>query len=305
MILVCCHPRLKARESVAITLRYICGLKPPDIAGVLLLTEVGARKLLTRTKDKIRNRPIPFELPESDARKERLARVLQIIYLLFAEGYAANAGDQLVRQDLCEEAIRLCDLLQKTEDTATDGRVWALAALMRFQAARLPARSDATGHLVLLAEQDRRLWDQRQISEAFACLSRAIEGTQRSRYHLEAAIAACHATAADYEHTDWPRILSFYDDLALLAPSPVVALNRAVAVMMIDGPEVALEQLRPLEADRKLNHYPLLTSVLADFHRRAGHINQAEDYYRHALELTKNLPLKRFLSDQLNSLSIA
>ncbi len=305
MIFVCCHPRLNAKQSVAITLRYICGLGPSEIAGALLLSDVALRKLITRTKAKIRERPIPFDLPGSNERSSRLDRVLQIIYLLFGEGYAANSGDQLVRHDLCREAIRLLELLQKTDEAGSDGRVWALAALMHFQIARLPARIDDTGQPILLADQDRRIWDQMEISHGFACLEHSTKSDRRSRYHLEAAIAACHAASPSFETTEWRQILTFYDDLINLTPSPIVALNRSVAVMMIDGPGAAIELLEDIKDDRKLKHYPLFSAVLADFYRRADNPAAADQYYQHAIAQTSNVPLQRFLADQRNSLSIA
>ena len=303
MILVCCHPRLTARESIAITLRLICGLGTQDIAGALLIGDDAARKLLYRTKDKIRRRRFPFELPEPDEQAARLNRVLQIIYLLFNEGYAARTGDDLTRNDLCAEAQRLADLLLRSQ-MAEKGSVWALAALMAFQASRLPARVDGEGRLLRLQEQDRSRWDRRQIALGFDLLVQSMSSSERSRYHLEAAIAACHAAAETYDDTDWPRIRGFYDDLMALVPSPVVELNRSVAVMMTDGPAAGLTVLQTLEDAPALKDSYLLPALQGDFEARAGRPDLAERHYQDALDKSENSPVRAFLADQISACSI-
>jgi RNA polymerase sigma-70 factor (ECF subfamily) len=303
MILVCCHPRLTARESIAITLRLICGLGTQDIAGALLIGDDAARKLLYRTKDKIRRRRFPFELPEPDEQAARLNRVLQIIYLQFNEGYAARTGDDLTRNDLCAEAQRLADLLLRSQ-MAEKGSVWALAALMAFQASRLPARVDGEGRLLRLQEQDRPRWDRRQIALGFDLLDQSMSSSERSRYHLEAAIAACHAAAETYDDTDWPRIRGFYDDLMALVPSPVVELNRSVAVMMTDGPAAGLTVLQTLEDAPALKDSYLLPALQGDFEARAGRPDLAERHYRDALDKSENSPVRAFLADQISACSI-
>jgi len=303
MVLVCCHPRLTARESIAITLRLICGLGTHDVAGALLIGDAAARKLLYRTKEKIRRRRFSFELPEPDEQAARLDRVLQIVYLLFNEGYAARTGDDLTRNDLCAEAQRLADLLLRSQ-MAQEGRVWALAALMAFQASRLPARVDAAGRLLRLQEQDRSRWDRRQIALGFSFLDQSMTGEARSRYHIEAAIAACHAAAACYDDTDWQRIRDFYDDLMDLTPSPVVELNRSVAVMMTDGPAAGLAILRRLDGAPALRDSYLLPALQGDFESRAGRPDVAAAYYRTALDKSENSPVRAFLADQINACSI-
>lgn len=303
MILVCCHPRLTARESIAITLRLICGLGTHDIAGALMIGDAAARKLLYRTKEKIRERRFPFELPEPDEQAARLDRVLQIVYLLFNEGYAARTGDDLTRSDLCAEAQRLTDLLLRSQ-MAQEGRVWALAALLAFQASRLPARVDGEGRLLRLQEQDRSRWDRRQIALGFSFLDQSMTGKARSRYHIEAAIAACHAAAARYDDTDWQRIRRFYDDLMDLTPSPVVELNRSVAVMMTDGPAAGLAILRRLDRAPALRDSYLLPALQGDFEVRAGRPDLAARHYRAALDKSENSPVRAFLTDQISACSI-
>ncbi len=303
MILVCCHPRLTARESIAITLRLICGLGTHDVAGGLLIGDAAARKLLYRTKEKIRRSRFSFELPEPDEQAARLDRVLQIVYLLFNEGYAARTGDDLTRNDLCAEAQRLADLLLRSQ-MAQEGRVWALAALMAFQASRLPARVDAEGRLLRLQEQDRSRWDHRQIALGFRFLDQSMTGEARSRYHIEAAIAACHAAASTYDDTDWRRIRGFYDDLMTVAPSPVVELNRSVAVMMTEGPAAGLNVLQTLEDAPALRDSYLLPALQGDFEARAGRPDVAAAYYRTALDKSENSPVRAFLADQISACSI-
>lgn len=303
MILVCCHPRLTARESIAITLRLICGLGTHDVAGGLLIADAAARKLLYRTKEKIRGSRFSFELPEPDEQAARLDRVLQIVYLLFNEGYAARTGDDLTRNDLCAEAQRLADLLLRSQ-MAQEGRVWALAALMAFQASRLPARVDGEGRLLRLQEQDRSRWDRRQIALGFRFLDQSMSGESRSRYHIEAAIAACHAAASTYDDTDWRRIRGFYDDLMTVAPSPVVELNRSVAVMMTEGPAAGLNVLQTLEDAPALRDSYLLPALQGDFEARAGRPDVAAAYYRTALDKSENSPVRAFLADQISACSI-
>ncbi len=303
LIFVCCHPRMNARESVTITLRYVCGLGCGEIAALMLSTEQAVLKRLNRTKAKVRDHPAPFEPPGKAEQKERLTRVLQIVYLLFSAGYSATLGERLVQQELCREAQRLVDLLLASH-VADDGRVWALGALIAFQTSRLPARVDAGGSLLRLNEQDRALWDREQIARGMVCLAQSMSGTGRSRYHLEAAIAACHAAAVSFEKTDWRRILAFYDDLLELAPSPIVEMNRAVAVMMVDGVDAGLFILTALRDNRKLRTNGLFYSLLADFHRRAGDMTKASEFYDLALTQSPNASLQRFLTDQMLACSV-
>lgn len=301
MILVCTHPRLTPRESLAVTLRLVCGLGEHELANALLLSDAAARKLLTRTRDRMRALGLSMDPPDREGRAARLGRVLQIVYLLFNEGYSAHTGDAPVRAELCREAERLLDLLVTTE-AAADGRVWALAALVAFQGARLPARAGPDGRLLRLAEQDRRLWDRGRVARGFACLDRSLASERRSRYHLEAAIAACHAMAPTYEDTDWPRILALYDDLLALVPSPVVALNRAVALAMVEGAVAGLAALDALDGD--LGSSYLLPAVRAELLGRAGREAEAQGQYERALGLSRNGAVQRFLDDRRAGLAV-
>lgn len=300
MMFVCCHPDLKPRESIALTLQVICGLRTREIARAMLTGDEALRKTITRTKAKIRDKAIPFETPPRTDLAARLDRVLQIVYLLFNEGYTAHVGDNLVRRDLCNEALRIASLILAS-NLPDKGRVYALAALMAFQAARLPARIDADGRLLRLAEQDRTLWDRDLIARGMTCLERSMTGTERSGYHLQAAIAACHAAAPSYDATDWPRIRAFYDDLRVLTPSPVVELNRAVAVAMTDSPAAGLAILDRLDAEDALPGEHLLPSLQADFHRRLGDAEAAGRYYRRALDQVQNVQQRRFLLRQIDT----
>lgn len=303
MVLVCAHPRLKPRESLAVTLRLVCGLGLHEIASALLIGDEAAHKLLTRTKAKIREARLPLDPPDRSEQARRLDRVLQLVYLLFNEGYSAHTGEELLRPELCREAERLLDLLLESE-AAEDGRVWALAALVAFQGSRLPARVAEDGRPRRLGEQDRTLWDRGRIARGFAFLERSIEDCRRSRYHLEAAIAACHAAAPSYEETDWPRILELYDDLSALVPSSIVALNRAVALSMVRGPEAAIMELERLGSDRSLAHSYLLPTVLGDVCRRAGRQGEAATHYSRARRLARNGSVRRFIEDRLADISI-
>ncbi len=304
MILVCAHPSLRPRESLAITLRLVCGLGLHEIASALLLSDQAAHKLLTRSKAKLRAAAPSLDPPVGPEQARRLTRVLQLIYLLFNEGYSANTGDDLVRQDLCSEAERLLLLLLQSE-AAQDSRLWALAALISFQASRLPARADPEGELLRLRDQDRRQWDARKIAQGFGCLDRAIGGEDCSRYHLEAAIAACHAAAERYEETDWQHILSLYDQLQELAPSPVVRLNRAVALAMVQGPQAALAVLEPLAQEKALANSYLLPAVQADLLSQVARPQEAARHYARAMTLTHNASVRRFLEGRMACLALA
>ncbi len=307
MILVCAHPSLRPRESLAITLRLICGLGLHEIASALLLSDEATHKLLTRSKAKLRQaapslEPSRLELDwESAAGSRRMLRILQLIYLLFNEGYSAHTGESLVRLDLTREAERLLLLLLDSE-AAKDRRLWALAALISFQASRLPARSGPEGHLLRLSEQDRQTWDQRKIAQGFACLDRAIGGEVCSRYHLEAAIAACHAGAASYEETDWPQILALYDQLLEVWPTAVVRLNRAVALAMVEGAEAGLAALAPLKDERALANSYLLPAVRADLMSQKGRNQEAAADYERAIALARNETVTRFLQARAEAL---
>ena len=297
MMMVCAHPALGQRDTIVITLRLICGLGASEIARGLLASETAIKKQLTRSKQKIRDLGLDLELPEPGQRDQRLERILQCIYLLFNEGYAAYAGQNLVRRDLCAEAERLIELVLRS-NLADKGRVWALAALLSLQASRHKARSDGDGRLIRLSDQDRGLWDRAKIDRGFAFLTRSMTSPTRSRYHLEAAIAACHAAAPSYAETDWTQIREFYDQLIALAPSPVIELNRSVAVLMTEGPDAAIAILAAIDRAGSLKDMYLLPALLGDFHHRAGRTERAKVFYERALSLTHSAPIQRFLIGQ-------
>lgn len=301
MMFTCCHPAFFREIQIALVLKTLCGFSVPEIARAFLTQETTIAQRLVRAKRKIREDKIHFELPERRELEQRLDAVLQVLYLMFNEGYSASQGNELIRKDVCEEAIRLTSLL--AEHPAGDmPKTHALLALMLFQSSRFATRMDAEGNLLLLADQDRSLWNQDLIQNAFAHLDRAGHGAALTVNHLQAGIASCHALARDYESTDWRRILSFYDALLELDPSPVVKLNRAVAVSMVDGPRAGLRDLDRIQKDPHMNDYYLYHATLADFHRRLGNIEQAVGHYQRTCALARNDPERNFVERKLAEL---
>ncbi|HTO13166.1 MAG TPA: RNA polymerase sigma factor [Candidatus Binatia bacterium] len=296
LIFTCCHPALSADGRVALTLRLIGGLTTAEIARAFLVEETTIAQRLVRAKRTIRDREIPYEVPEADQLTERLPAVLAVIYLIFNEGYAAHTGETLVRDDLCTEAIRLGGMLAGL--MPGEPEVLGLLALMELQASRLVARTDAGGDLVLLADQDRTRWDRGRIERGRACLERGAPPERAGPYQLQALIAACHARAGSWEATDWARIVALYDRLAHVAPSPVVALNRAAAIGMAHGADAGLAAIDALDTGA-LKGYHLLSSARGDFLRRLGRWREAAACYREALGMVENASERRFLAGRL------
>lgn len=297
LMFTCCHPALPVEAQVALTLRTLAGLTTSEIARAFMVPTETMAKRLVRTKGKIRDAAIPYRVPPAHQLPNRLMAVLAVIYALFNEGYSASAGADLVRQNLCAEAIRLGRLL--AELMPDEPEALGLLSLMMLHDTRRPARVDAAGDLVTLEDQDRRLWDSAAIGEATAVLDAAVRLRRPGPYQLQAAIAACHATAPTAADTDWAEIAGLYRRLAEMVPSPVIALNRAVAVAMADGPEAGLLIVEQLEQSGALSDYHLLPATRADLLRRLGRNQQAEIAYRRALDLAPTDAERRYLAKRL------
>lgn len=297
MIFMCCHPGLPRDARVALSLKTVSGFGVREIARAFLSDEATIAQRLVRAKRQIRERGLTLEMPAAPDLGPRLDSVLDVLYFMFNEGYAAHAGDELVRQDLCLESLRLARLVASA--SIATPRVHALAALVALQAARLPARVDAAGDLVLLEDQDRSRWDDTLIAIGFHHFQRSLAGDEVSEYHVQAAIAATHARAITPSSLDWPSILSLYDQLIALNPSPVVALNRTVALAKLKGPAAALAAIAPLAADPKLRNYHLLLAVQGQLLRELGRSDEAIECYRAALKCPCSAPERRFLERKL------
>jgi RNA polymerase sigma-70 factor (ECF subfamily) len=297
LIFTCCHPALSLEARVALTLRTLAGLTTAEIARAFLASEPTMAKRLVRAKQKIQHAGIPYRVPPAHLLPERTPGVLGVLYLLFNEGYSATAGADLVRQSLSAEAIRLARVLTRLmpDEPETAG----LLALMLLHDARRSARLDAAGDLVTLEDQDRSSWDAAEISEGVAVLKAALRRRRPGPYQIQAAIAACHATAPTADRTDWPQIAALYDRLLEFLPTPVVELNHAVAVGMAFGPSAGLELVEALEAAGQLAGYHLLPATRADFLRRLGRMKEAAAAYASALELVSTDAERRFLAARL------
>jgi RNA polymerase sigma-70 factor (ECF subfamily) len=291
LIFTCCHPALAPEAQVALSLRALCGLETDEIARAFLVPPATMAQRLVRAKRKIRDAGIPYVVPETREMPDRIEAVLTVIYLVFNEGYAATRGGPLVRTDLCAEAIRLGRLVRSLMKPHPPAEATALLALMLLQDARREARLDAAGDVVVLEDQDRGLWDQAQIAEALPLVNEALRGG--GAFAVQAAIAAVHCRAARPEDTDWPQIVRLYDLLEEMQPSPVVSLNRAVAVAMAEGPAAGLAFIDPLE--KELDGYHLLHAARADLLRRAGRYAEATGSYARALALVTNDSERRYL----------
>jgi len=301
LIFTCCHPALAPDAQIALTLREVCGLTTEEIAHAFLTPAPTLAQRIVRAKAKIRDARIPYVVPTHAALPERLDQVLRVIYLVFNEGYAASSGASLTRHDLSGEAIRLGRLLV---ELLPEPEAMGLLALMLLHESRRVARTSPTGELVLLADQDRSLWDRDQIAEGTALVERALSSRRIGPYTLQAAIAAVHAEAASAEATDWVQIVGLYDVLERVDPTPVVELNRAVAVAMRDGPAAGLAIIDALLARGDLDDYHLAHSARADLCRRVGRTADARRSYQRALDLTRQEPERRFLERRLHELGL-
>jgi RNA polymerase sigma-70 factor, ECF subfamily len=302
LIFTCCHPALAPEAQVALTLRTLCGLETDEIARAFLVPVATMAQRLVRAKRKIRDAGIPYKVPEVTEMPERIDAVLTVIYLIFNEGYASTHGQTLVRADLCAEAIRLARLIRMSMAPYAPEEATGLLALMLLHDSRRKARANEAGDLIVLEDQDRTLWDQAQITEALPLVSESLR-RQPGPNALQAAIAAEHCRALRAEDTDWTAIGRLYDLLISVQPSPIISLNRAVAIAMVDGPDRALALIDELAADGSLDSYHLLHAARADLHRRRGSSGEAAQSYKRALELVTNESERRFLEGRLNEVS--
>ncbi|MGD0364365.1 MAG: RNA polymerase sigma factor [Bryobacteraceae bacterium] len=304
LIFTCCHPALAPEAQVALTLRTLCGLETDEIARAFLVPPATMAQRLVRAKRKIHDAGIPYSVPQTHEMADRLGAVLTVIYLVFNEGYAATRGGGLLRTDLCAEAIRLGRLIRALMAPQPPAEATALLALMLLHDARRQARLDSAGDLVILEEQDRALWDRRQIAEAMPLAAEALAGGP-GPFALQAAISAVHCQAPRFADTDWAQIVRFYDVLERLQPSPIVSLNRAVAVAMAYSPQSGLAIVDRLAAGSDLDKYHLLHAARADFLRRMGSFEEAAKSYQRALDLVANDSERRFLERRLREVQEA
>jgi RNA polymerase sigma-70 factor (ECF subfamily) len=304
LIFTCCHPLLAPEARVALTLREVCGLTTEELAKAFLITPRTLAQRIVRAKTKIRETPIPYEVPAPQELPERLGAVLQVIYLVFNEGYSAAAGAEVTRAELTGEAIRLGRLLieLRPEPEVMSPEITGLLALMLLQESRHAARTSPAGELILLENQDRSLWNREQIAEGVALLEKALKSRRFGSYTLQAAIAAVHAEAESVAATDWRQIVALYDGLVRIQPSPVVQLNRAVAIAMCDGPEAGLAHIDAVLEQGELANYYLAHSARADMCRRLGRTVEARSSYEKALALTQQEPERRFLQERIRQL---
>lgn len=303
LMFACCHPQLPQEAQTTLALKTLCGFGVPEIAKAFLTSEAAVAKRLTRSRQRIQELGVKFEIPEGEELNVRLDAVLQTLYLLFNEGYKASNGDKLIREDLCEEAIRQVTLLAKHPVTGQP-RVYALVALMLFNAARLPARLDTGGNILRLKEQNRSLWNQAMIHSGLRYFAESATGEAMSVYHLQAAIAACHCTAPDYESTNWGQILLMYDQLMLLDNSPVIALNRAVVIAQLHGPRAGIEAVQAIADLESLDSYYLLYATLGEFQFLLGDLTAAAEHFSKATRLTDIGTEQFFLNQRLQDCEV-
>jgi RNA polymerase sigma-70 factor, ECF subfamily len=304
LIFTCCHPSLAPEAQIALTLREVCGLTTEEIAKAFLTTPRTLAQRIVRAKAKIRETPIPYEVPTPQELPERLGAVLHVIYLVFNEGYSAAAGVEVTRAELTGEAIRLGRLLMELqpEPEVMGPEIMGLLALMLLQESRRAARTSPSGELILLENQDRSLWNREQIAEGVALLEKALKSRRFGAYTLQAAIAAVHAEAESTAATDWQQIVSLYNQLVRIHPSPVAQLNRAVAIAMCEGPEAGLAHIDAVLEHGELANYYLAHSARADMYRRLGRTAEARASYEKALALTQQEPERQFLQERIRQL---
>lgn len=302
MIFACCHPAISPDAQVALTLKTVGGFSVAEIARAFLSNDEAVAKMLTRAKAKLRESVSALEIPSQNELAERRDAVLKVLYLMFNEGYAASEGDELVRKDLCFEAIRLASIVAAHPRTAAP-KVHALLALFLFQAARLETRIDGTGELLLLEDQDRSLWDQTMLSAALSYFHLSAAGEELSDYHLESEIAAVHALAPTFAETDWTRIVECYDELQQRKFSPVVELNRIVALEKLHGPETAQIQLQSLASSADLDSFNLFHITNAHLLYSLGHAEDAVAEFQIALNQTANRPVRRFIEQKIDKIA--
>jgi RNA polymerase sigma-70 factor (ECF subfamily) len=299
LIVLCCDPALEEEARLALTLKTVCGFSVEEIARAFLATPDAIAQRLVRAKAKLRELDLQFTMPTGPGLRARIPSTLRTIYLMFNEGYSASDGDRLVREDLCEEALRLAVTIAWHRVGASP-EAHALAALISFQHARRRARVADDGRPVLLKEQDRRLWDGATIARGFQHLSAAKSGTALTSYHLEAGIASVHAAAATWGNTDWAHLLSYYDGLMEIAPSPVVAINRAIALSMIKGPEAALSELEGLDGRKSIGRYLPYHMTVGDLEMRSGRRKAAREAFARALNLPMSQQERRLVEEKLS-----
>lgn len=304
LMFACCHPALPQEMQIALALKTLCGFSPQEIATAFLTSEAAIAKRLVRARQKIRDAGVRFEIPAGEEISTRFDGVLLTLYLLFNEGYKASSGDSLLREDLCEEAIRLTTALVE-HPVGNQPRAHALLALMLLNAARSPARLDRDGNILRLQEQNRAAWNKELIARGLFHLNVSAVGDDVSEYHLQAGISACHCAAATYEETDWPKILSMYDALIEMDDSPIVALNRAVAVAHVQGPQAGIAAVRASQKRQSLAGYYLLYAALAEFEMQLKDFPNAAEHLRQAIENTEMMSEKTFLSERLRECETA
>lgn len=300
LMFICCHPILPREARIALTLKTVCGFSVPEIAKAFLSKEETIAQRIVRAKKTIAENKVKFEVPTPSELELRLQSVLEVIYLLFNEGYSATEGSSLIRHDLCKEAIFRTQVLSE-HPVCHRPQIFALLALMHFQVSRFNSRLDSDGELLLLEEQDRGLWDQEHIGLGMKYLDLSADGEEFSDYHLQAGIASCHASAKSFAETDWERILTYYDLLLMKDHSPIVALNRAVAIAMIQGPAAGLNEVDLIKDLPPLKSYYLLPATMAELNRRLGNLVNAKILYEQALELVGTEPERRLILKRIKA----